>query len=157
MNSYVFRSSLIVFLLTYFIRKAKLYNVSGKKNVLIVTDGAEKARKIAKEIAAALKGNKVLIKDASAFVGTDILPAEVLFFGCSEPSPSSFGYIEELLQHINLARRPLGIFSSASRKSIQYLARISKDSEAALYKEPFLAENSRDIERWSTLVLAGKN
>ena len=131
--------------------------MSGKKSVLIVTDGVEKVKEMAMDIAAALKGNRVLIKDASAFAGTDILPAEVLFFGCEEPSPPSFGYFEELLQHINLAGRTLGIFTSNSKKAAQYLVNMARDSEAVLNTQPFSAGNSGDIEKWANMVLAGKN
>jgi len=131
--------------------------VSGKKRVLIVTDGAEEIKKMAENIAAALEGNSILIKDGSNFAGTDLLPADVLFFGCEKPSPPSFGYLEELLQHINLAGRTFGVFSPNSEEAIQYLIRMAKDSDAALNAEPFLAENSGNIKKWTTMVLAGKD
>ena len=70
--------------------------MSGNISVLIVTDGAENVNKMAEDIAAALKGNKILVKDVSAFVGTDILQADVLFFGCENPPSTSFGYFEEI-------------------------------------------------------------
>ena len=128
--------------------------MSGKKSVLIITDGTEKVKIMAEDIAAALKGNKILIKDALSFIGTDLLPAELLFIGCEEPSPPSFDFFEDLLQHINLANRPLGIFSPSSNEAVLYLDRIVRDSEAALYSEPFFANNNGDIEKWTARVLA---
>ena len=130
--------------------------MNGKKNVLIVTDGVEKVNKIAEDIAATLKGNKVLIKDVSAFVGTDLLGADVLFFGCEEPPSSNFGYFEEILQHINLAGRTLGVFSLNSIKAVQYLARMAKDSEAALNPKPFFATKPIDLGKWTAMVLTGQ-
>ena len=126
------------------------------KSVLVVTDGADKLKKIANDIIGALKGYKVLIKDASSFEGTDLLPAEAFFFGCEKPLPSSFDYIEDLLQHINLAGRPLGVFSSNSEKAVEYLIQIAVDSDVALYPEPFFTENSGDLQKWTSKVLAGK-
>ena len=134
--------------------------MSEKKRVLIVTDGAEKVNKMAENIAAALEGNSVIKSisniDASTFAGTDLLPADVLFFGCEKPSPLTFGYIEELFQHINLARRTLGVFSPNSKEAVQYLVHITKDSEAALNPAPFFAEPSGNIEKWTAMVLTGK-
>ena len=121
-----------------------------------MTDGTEKVIKIAEDIAATLRGNRIIMKDASTFAGTDLLPAAALFFGCEEPSPPSFGYFEDLLRHINLASRPLGIFTHSSQKAVQYLVRMVKDSEAALNPEPFLAVHSGDIKKWTTMVLTGK-
>ena len=126
--------------------------MKGKKSVLIVTDGTKEVTKMAEDIAAALKGNKVLLKGISSFVGNDLLQAEFLFFGCKEPAPPSFKYFEDLLQHINLAGRPLGIFSPGSTEAVQYLSRLVKDSEAALFPEPFFAGN---VEKWAAGVLTG--
>jgi len=131
--------------------------VSGAKTILIVIDGTQKVKKTAEDIAVALKGNKVVLKDASVFAGTDLLPADVVFIGCDEPSPPSFRYLDDLFQHINLAGRPLGIFSSGSDKTIQYLTKMVKDSEVALYPEPFIIKNSGDIKNWITMVLAGRS
>jgi hypothetical protein len=130
--------------------------VNGEKSVLIVTDGAEKVNKMAQDIAAVLEGHHTLIKEASAFLGTDLLPAEVLFIGCEEPSPRSFAYFEEVLQHINLAGRFLGVFSPNSRKAIQYLTSIVINSEAALNPKPLFGENLGDISKWAPMVLAGE-
>ena len=142
--------------MTYFRLGIRLEIVKRKKSVLIVTDGTEKVKKMAENIAAALKGNKILLKDSSSFSGTDLLPAEILFFGCEKPSPPSFDYFETLLQHINLAGRPLGIFSPNSKEALKYLSRIVKDSEAALYSEAFITENARGIEEWTTRIIAAK-
>ena len=130
--------------------------MSGNKSVLIVTDGTHQVKKMAEDIAAALRGSKVLLKDASSFTGTDLLPANVLFFGCEEPSPPSFEYIEDLLQHINLAGRSIGIFSSGSMNAVQYLARMVRYSEASLNPEPFVAENYQDIDKWTNITFMCK-
>ena len=129
--------------------------MSGKKSIIIVTDGTQKITKMAEDIAIALKENTVLIKDASSFNGTDLLPAHVIFLGCEEPSPPSFHYLEDLFKHINLASRLLGIFTSGSEKTVKYLVRMVRDSEATLFPTYFLAEKSGDIFKWSTMVLAG--
>ena len=130
--------------------------MSGKKSILIVSDGTEKVNKMANDIAEALKGNNISLKDALSFRGTDLLPADVLFFGCEEPSPSSFDYLELLLQHINLAGRPLGIFSPDSKDALKYLSRISIASEAVLYPEPFITDNAGNSKIWAAKVLDGQ-
>ena len=130
--------------------------MSDKQTVLIITDGTQKVKKMAEDIVTVLKGKEITLKEASAFIGTDLLPAELLFFGCQEPNPPSFFNLEKMLQHINLAGRPLGIFSPNSENALQYLARIAKDSEAAL-NPVFLSEkNAVDIEKWVARVLVGK-
>ncbi|MDR0314065.1 MAG: hypothetical protein LBI14_10780 [Treponema sp.] len=130
--------------------------MSNKKTVLIVTDGTPKVNEMAKDIAAGLKGNKVLLKEASAFAGTDLLPAKVLFFGCEEPNSPSFNHIEKLLGHINLADRSIGFFSPKSKKAVQYLAKIAKDSEAFCVPEPLLEDNSAKTHEWAAKVMQGK-
>jgi hypothetical protein len=130
--------------------------VSSNKIVLIVTDGTQKINQMAKDIAAGLKDNKVSIKEASVFEGTDLLPADVLFFGCEEPNPASFNYIEQLLDHINLAGRSMGFFSHSSKEAVQYLAKIAKNSEAFSVPEPLFADNSVKAPEWAARVLLGK-
>jgi hypothetical protein len=130
--------------------------VSSNKIVLIVTDGAQKINQMAKDIAAALKGNKVTIKEASVFEGTDLLPADVLFFGCEEPNPASYNNIEQLLSHINLAGRSMGLFSHNSKDAVQYLTKIAKDSEAFCVPEPLFADNSVNAPEWAAKVMLGK-
>ena len=110
---------------------------------------------MAKIMAETLKGNKVQIKDISAFAGTDLLPAEVLIIGCEEPSPPSFSYLDEMLQHINLAGRVCGVFTPASKKTAQYLIRMLKSSEAGIYAEPLLTEKPGDIQKWTAGIIAG--
>ena len=107
-----------------------------KKKVLIITDGSEETAKMAAGIAAALRGNKVSIKNASDFKGNDILPADAFFLGCEKAGPDSFTYLADLLKHINLAGRPCGIFSPGSEKAVKYLATLVHDCEAALNPEP---------------------
>ncbi|MDR1566359.1 MAG: hypothetical protein LBS48_03630 [Treponema sp.] len=125
-----------------------------KKNILIVTDGAESTVKMAEALAVVLKGSKVTVKDAAYFEGIDLLPVDAFFIGCEVPTPSSFGYIEELLQHINLAGRSCGVFSPGSKQAAQYLARIIRDSGAALNPAPLFAAGRKDLNAWAEKVIA---
>jgi hypothetical protein len=128
--------------------------VKAKKTVLIVTDGSAVMAKLAEEIAAALKGNKVSTKAASDFKGNDILPADVFFLGCEKPKPASFAYLADVLKHINLAGRPCGVFSSGSEKAAKYLAGLVKDCEAALNPEPLLTGGGLHVKNWAQSVIS---
>ena len=128
--------------------------VKAKKTVLIITDDSAEMAKLAGEIAAALKGNKVSTKTASGFMGNDILPADVFFLGCEKPRPAGFAYLADLLKHINLAGRPCGVFSSGSEKATKYLVGLVKDCEAALNPEPLLADDGLDIGNWARSVVS---
>ena len=122
------------------------------KNILIITDGSTKTNELAAEIKTALKGNKVITKDASEFQGTDLLPSEVFFLGCEMPEPNSFAYVADLFKHINLAGRPCGVFSPDSKKAAKYLAGLLKDSEAAL--NPQHLSSSTDVGSWAKSVIS---
>jgi len=113
--------------------------VSAKQKALIITDGTESIKSIAKEISAILTGFSVKICPAEKFDGTDLLPAQIFFLGCEKSEPSSFVFLEEMLSHINLASRKCGLFS-VKEKTLKYLRGILKDSEADL-GEPLVAEN----------------
>jgi len=123
---------------------------------LIITDGTESIQSIALLIKESLAGVKSKGKittgicTAQNLKGNEILPADIFFLGCEEPSPSSFTLLEEILSHINLAPRKCGVFS-VKAKTNKYLLSILKDSEADT-KEPFLAENGNlkksDIKKW---------
>ena len=128
--------------------------MSGKKAVLIITDGTEKVTAMAEKIAKTLRGSRVLIKEASGFAGTDLLPAEVVFIGCSEPSPPCFGYLYELLQHINLAGRKCGVFSPSSKKALQYLKGMLKSCEITLNPTQMTEANSAETENWTASVFS---
>jgi hypothetical protein len=128
--------------------------VNVKKNVLIVTDGAESTVKMAKALAATLKGSKVTVKDAACFEGVDLLPVDVFFIGCEVPKPSSFGYIEELLQHINLAGRSCGVFTPESEQAARYLERLIRDSDAVLNPTPLFAADRKNLNFWAKKVIA---
>jgi hypothetical protein len=127
--------------------------VKTKKTVLIVTDGSAGTAKLAEEIAAALKGNKVSMKAASDFKGNDILPTDAFFLGCDKPRPTTFAYLTDVLKHINLAGRPCGVFSSGSEKAAKYLAGLVKDCEAALNPEPLLTGGD-DVKNWAQSVVS---
>jgi hypothetical protein len=128
--------------------------VKVKRSILIVTDGSEKTVKMAAEISAALKGNRVSVKSAPEFKGNDILPAEVIFLGCEKPEPPSFTYLSDLLQHINLAGRPGGVFSPGPIQAVQDLANLVKDSEAALNPDFFCAGTKKNIAGWAQNIIA---
>jgi len=120
------------------------------KKALIITDGTEKINSLAKPIKTALAGFNVQICSADKFVGNDILPADIFFLGCENPSPSSFAYLEEMLSHINFASRKCGVFST-SQKSLKYLSGILKDSEAALGETMLSTDGGyqqSDINKW---------
>jgi hypothetical protein len=127
--------------------------VETKKHVLIVTDGADSTVRIAGQIAAELKKHDVVIRAASDFAGTDLLPADVFFLGCEQPNPPSFAYLSELLRHINLAGRPCGVFSPDSARPVTYLTGLVRDCEAVL-GEPFVAKDGAvGLKQWITSIL----
>jgi hypothetical protein len=130
--------------------------VKSKKCVLIVTDDAESVKKIAGYIAGALEDARVLTRTASEFSGTDILPADIYFFGCEKPYPGSFSRLSNILGHINLAGRPCGLFSPNSGEAVKYLAAMVRDSELALRADPFLTGQAEDIGNWVAEVIGGK-
>jgi hypothetical protein len=129
--------------------------VETKKNVLIVTDGAESTVKVAGEIAAvftaASPGSKVKVLKAADFVATDLLPADICFFGVEAPAPACFAGLEQLLLHINLAGRPGGLFAG-SDKAAAYLRRIVRDSELRISAKPFVAGKSGSVKAWTKTV-----
>jgi hypothetical protein len=126
--------------------------VDGKKNALIVVDGAESTQKTAAAIAAALKDFSVVTLTAGDFSGTPILSADVCFFGSETPNPPSFAYLNTVLQHINLAGRPCGVFSG-SVSGAEYLRNMVHDSELDLYPV-VLMEGKGDIKKWTESVTA---
>jgi flavodoxin len=120
-----------------------------KKTVLIVTDGAESTKKMAETIEAALGDYEVTSVRADDFEGTQLLPADICFFGAETPNPSSFSYLYKMLNHINLSGRPCGIFSN-SEKALEYLSGMVRDSELALHPSPFPGKG--DIKAWTEKV-----
>jgi hypothetical protein len=130
-------------------------SVETKKSVLIVTDGAESTTRVAAEIAAvftaASAGNKVKVVTAADFAATDLLPADICFFGAEGPAPASFSGLEQLLLHINLAGRSGGLFAG-SAKAAAYLRRMVHDSELRLSAKPFVAGKSGSVKAWIKTV-----
>jgi len=126
------------------------------KSIIIITDGTEAIQSIALNIKEALntinseKKISSKIYPAHDFHGKEILPADIFFIGCENPSPSSFAWLEEMFSHINLAARKCGIFS-VKTKSITYLRSVLKDSEAEI-AEPLIAESGKvkktDVNKW---------
>jgi hypothetical protein len=126
--------------------------VDGKKNALIVTDGAESMRKMAADIAAALKNFTLVSVTASEFSGTHILSADICFFGSETSNPPSFTTLNTILHHINLAGKPCGVFSN-SAGGAEYLRNMVHDSELALYPV-VLMEGKDDAKKWTETILA---
>jgi hypothetical protein len=108
----------------------------------------ESTQRMAEQIETALTGCKVVNIPANDFSGTDILPADVCFFGCESPDPPSFAHLEEVLRHINLAGRPCGLFSPESGRVLEYLSGIVRDSELALHAEPLFSSGAGRIKHW---------
>ena len=101
------------------------------RKALIVTDGTEAIKSIAQNISDSLTGLDVKVCSAEVFEGTDLLPADIFFVGCSDISPASFSYLEEMLKHINLSSRKCAVFT-VNKNTIAYLCGIVKDCEASL-------------------------
>jgi hypothetical protein len=126
--------------------------VGDKKNALIVIDGAESTRKMAAAIAAVLKNFTVVTLAAGDFSGTYILSADICFFGAEAPNPPSFAPLHMILQHINLAGRPCGVFSN-STQGADYLRNMVHDSELVLYPV-VLMEGKGDVKKWTECITA---
>jgi hypothetical protein len=127
--------------------------VAKNKSIVIIIDDTERMRELAGAIAAIIgenSGCQAAVFTADAFSGSDLLPADAFFLGCTDPNPPSFAYIETLFGHINLAGRPCGIFA-ANARCAQYLSALVRDSEPALGK-PFLAKDGAvdtpKLRRW---------
>jgi len=119
--------------------------VNTEKKVLIITDSGESLELTAQSIKNCIQDSAVKICTAKDFNGTDLLPAQIFFLGCTSPNPESFSYLEEMLSHINLVSRKCGIFSS-DKKSLEYLGNILKDCEAEI-GEPLLINGGTDINK----------
>jgi hypothetical protein len=130
--------------------------VEVRKNVLILTDDAGSTRDLAGRLAAEMRGVTVRVLTASNFTGRDILPADYCFFGCAQPHPPEFAYLEELLAHINLAGRPCGVFSPGSPEALRYLTDLTGPSELALNPEPLPGHAPENIQQWAAGILNQK-
>jgi len=118
---------------------------------LIITDGTESIQSIALLIKDSLTDYITDICTAENFKGNEVLPSDVFFIGCSEPSPASFNFIEMMFTHINFASRKCGVFS-LNKKTSKYLLDILKDSEVII-TEPLLVSDLKelkkaDIKKW---------
>jgi len=129
--------------------------VKTTKSILIVIEDTQGTAEMAAGIADALVGEKVSVRNVSDFEGNDILPTDAFFLGCERPNPASFNYITDLFKHINLAKRPCGVFSSGTQEAAGYLASIVQDSEAVIKGEPLYAGSKTGIKEWAQSVIAG--
>jgi len=123
--------------------------VEEKNNkILIITDAAASMQQMAADIAAIIEGYpgySAQTIDAERFAGNDLLPCCAFFLGCEAPTPSSFSYLELLLQHINLVGRPCGLFSSDDN-ALKYLSALVIDSEAVAGKPLLVKDGAADRE-----------
>jgi len=125
------------------------------KKVLIVTDGSESIKKIARDISDVLSGFNVKTCSADKFEGTDLLPVDVFFLGCEQSSPSSYSYLEDMLSHINLASRKCAVFS-VKGNTLNYLCGIVKDCEADLGAPLHVVSkeiNKTALKKWVNTVV----
>jgi hypothetical protein len=106
----------------------------------------ESTQIMAQKIEETLPDCRVVNIQASGFSGTEILPADICFFGCEKPHPPSFRYLENVLRHINLAGRSCGLFSSKPGESMDYLFGMVRDSEICV--KPFLFSGTEEIKHW---------
>ena len=121
--------------------------MSIKKKLLIITDGTELIDSIAHSLKTALKST-VKISRADVFDGTDLLASDTFFIGCEKPNPSSFKYLEEMLEHINLVERHCGIFS-ANKKTLKYLSGILKGCDAKVGEPLLITEpDAKAVNNW---------
>ncbi|MCL2184866.1 MAG: hypothetical protein FWB86_03290 [Treponema sp.] len=123
---------------------------------LIITDGTESIQSIALLIKESLTDYQTDICTAEKFQGNEVLPANIFFIGCSEPSPSSFEFLEMMLSHINFASRKCGVFA-LNKKTGKYLLDMLKDSEAQT-AEPLLITDitqikKAEIKKWLKLII----
>ena len=125
------------------------------KNILILIEDTKGTAEMAAGIADALNDERVSVRNVSEFEGNDILPADAFFLGCEKPNPASFTYISDLFRHINLARRPCGVFSPGTKEAASYLTGLVNKSEAALKGEPLYAGSETGIKEWAQSVIAG--
>ena len=144
-------------LLTESAHRGYIITVKQTKTALIVIDEADGLKKAAEALSDALKGYETKICPAKSFEGTDLLPAQVFFIGCDTPEPSSFAYLDKMLQHINLSGRPCGVFST-DNKALKYLSKLVEASGASA-GEPLLIKDisavSADIQKWVKTIPAG--
>jgi hypothetical protein len=105
-----------------------------------------------------LPGYQTVVIKAEEFTGVELLPTCAFFLGCESPKPPAFAYIEDMLEHINLAGRPCGVFSSNS-DALKYLSALVHDSEAATGK-PFLTTDSAvkgdELHNWVRCIVGDK-
>jgi hypothetical protein len=133
--------------------------VDKQGKVIIITDDSTSTQQTAEGISALMGGSgyQTAVVKAEDFTGIELLPTCAFFLGCESPKPSSFVYIEDMLEHINLAGRPCGIFSSDS-SALKYLSTLVQASEAAV-GEPFLTENGLikrgELHNWIQGVVGG--
>ncbi|MDR2552195.1 MAG: hypothetical protein LBD31_03395 [Treponema sp.] len=125
--------------------------MAGNKTVLIVTDEDGPIKTMAAAIAASLPEYTVITVEAGDFQGTHILPADICFFGAAAPDPPSFARLQRVLEHINLAGRPCGIFFTAAAAA-GYLRRMVRDSELVLCGE---LGSGGEPARWAQQVARG--
>jgi hypothetical protein len=145
------------------------------KQVLVVIDDADSTYHAAQKLSAELKGCRIILRKAANgareynptdggelinFQCSDLLGADVFFLGCEKPRPPSFLYLEQLLNHINLAGRFCGVFSAGSLGALNYLKGLLSPCDA-VQGTPFRI-NLKDgegqaLKTWATEILSCKS
>jgi hypothetical protein len=129
--------------------------VKAKRNILIIAGNGAVTVGIAESIAAVFgaapfAGWSAKVISAKDFCPTMLLPANAFFLGCEKPEPPDFAPVKDLFQHINLAGRPCGVFSTQAN-AVKYLSGLVRDCEASL-GEPLLVKDggtdSRKLKKW---------
>ncbi len=122
------------------------------KHILIVIDDNEEIKAMGSDIASALEGFKVVLKDGADFSPTDLLPADIVFMGAAKAEAPALAELARVLEGINLARRPCGLFSISTGPAIEWLKNICIDSELAVYPEELIQEKISTLKPWVMAV-----
>jgi len=143
--------------------KSSLGNMKTKRKMLIISDDGAITGGVAKNIAAVLGTApfadwSAAVISAKNFSPTMLLSANAFLLGCEKPNIPEFADIKELFQHINLAGRPCGVFST-QLNAVKYLSGLVRDSEAVL-GEPLVVENGavdrRKLKKWLGGIIGDK-
>lgn len=129
------------------------WTVSPIQHVLIIIDDVPALEKAAEAIAKKMGDARTVVRKAADFSPVDILPADACFLGCDSDHPTSFSEVERVLKGINLAGRPCGLFTLASRDAMEYLRSIVRDSELRTNPTGFMVDGQSGIGPWALETL----
>ncbi|MDR2481878.1 MAG: hypothetical protein LBD07_06305 [Spirochaetaceae bacterium] len=131
--------------------------MSNLESILILTDEELSSREAALAIVAGIFGGwKVNIVNGNGFSGTDILAADICFFGCVNPHPEGFSHFEKVIRHINLTLRRCGIFSCKSQAAVDYLSVLVKDCGIKIETPTLVSTSASEIKIWANTIINNK-